>query len=1097
MGAAAEKTPILPAIPRLIHSKNPSHKDPYVIEMPDSERKYVTILFSDVSGYSTICEKIDPEDVQDLMTLLFSEIVKILMEYEGYVERIIGDEVMAVFGMPVVHEDDAVRAVKAAIDIHRLVDSMSHRLYRKLGRSLAMHSGISSGLVVTGNVDTKKRRHGIIGDTLNHASYLTKLAGAGEIFVGRETFNASSGFIRYKKMFYEGTGSDASPFIVYKVLESWDNPQKIRRLHGAKSKLIGRDAQLKKMADALDDLKAGRGSIHSIIGEAGTGKSRLISEFRYLSKTLNIEWLEGQAFSYTSGIPYFPIKDLLGRSIGIKANDTPVVIQSKITENLSEFLVKPEKIASFVSSLYGVPSKDIQDMTPESWKLKVMEAIIHLLSEMSGQTDIVICLEDVHWMDPSTLELLMFFLETTNLPIMFICSIRAEEIQNVTYLPPVSPYSFSKIELDALSSTQSIEMVASLLNTSQIPESLERFITDNMNGNPFYIEEVVNALIESRLLVKRGDAWITDGDVEKAALPSSIFGLISDRFGRLDKTAKIISQEASVIGRSFAYDLLKRITHTPALLDHSLEQLQKLDLIYLVKDEPEVIYAFKHGILHDVVYNGILLKERRVVHEKIACILEKSARDMLEGIYDTLAFHFSMGKSWRKAVQYLVKSGQKSLKQNSLEEAHGYYQRAYDLFKNSENRLQTEKELLADLLIKWFFVFNARGYFNELLSLLEENEEIINTIEDKHYMGMFYVCKGWVHQRKEQVKEAYDYLSKAIAIGEETMDRMVTSYARTFMIWVCTDMGRLDDAITFMKKVHADPPLISGNRSGWRPEADLTLARFNLTGPTITYWFMGNCRQCNRLGNLLLTQGEKNRDISSSVEGYQGLGMACLASGDYLKAAENFKKAVQKAANPVHAYGSKFLLGYAYLATGNALKARKIIDEMLALSTTKGNDYIGNTARGLMGLINFVEGNLSEGMKQVLHYRNDVGKRGKVYHQVSSEFYLGRIYLELFMKDEKVNRPALLKNIVFFALHLPFAKKRAESHLLKAFEMADRINAKGIKGQAGFELFRLYLAKGNKGRAKTWLLKSIDQFKICNADVHLATARKALADLES
>lgn len=266
-----------------------------------SERKRVTVLFSDLSGYTTLCERLDPEDVREMMSRIFKEVVGIIIRYEGYIDRIIGDEVLAVFGIPRIHEDDPIRAIHAALDIHGAVSRMTDQFKRQLERPLAMHSGIATGLVVTGETDLATGRHGLTGEAVNRASLLTNSAASDEILVGPDTMASASGFFHFEKYSRIAGKGTAEIIEAYRVRNVEKKPDKIHRLQGLRSRLIGRDAEMKALGDAMAAVSRGRGCCVFLEGEAGTGKSRLIYEFKKVWVSQGIQWLQGNAYTYTQG----------------------------------------------------------------------------------------------------------------------------------------------------------------------------------------------------------------------------------------------------------------------------------------------------------------------------------------------------------------------------------------------------------------------------------------------------------------------------------------------------------------------------------------------------------------------------------------------------------------------------------------------------------------------------------------------------------------------------------------------------------------------------------------------------------------------------
>jgi len=288
------------------------------IEKPDptseGERKHVTVLFSDLSGYTAMSEKLDPEDVKEITGRMYGKISKIVSKYDGFIEKYAGDAVMALFGANQSHEDDPVRAVKAAQEIHGMVESMSPQFEEKIGQTLSMHSGINTGLVVTGELNLEKGVHGVAGDTINVAARLSATAKAGDILVDHETYSRTEGYFQFENLEPVQLKGKANAVQVHRFLAVKEHPQKIHRLHGLRTELIGRKAEMAQLSEAVENLSQGKGSVFSIIGAAGTGKSRLVEEFKAGLNLGKIQWREGQAF------PYAQILECLEKALQISAD---------------------------------------------------------------------------------------------------------------------------------------------------------------------------------------------------------------------------------------------------------------------------------------------------------------------------------------------------------------------------------------------------------------------------------------------------------------------------------------------------------------------------------------------------------------------------------------------------------------------------------------------------------------------------------------------------------------------------------------------------------------------------------------------------------
>jgi predicted ATPase len=355
-------------------------------------------------------------------------------------------------------------------------------------------------------------------------------------------------------------------------------------------------------------------------------------------------------------------------------------------------------------------------VSPEFWKSKFQKGMLLLLSALAKQGLTIICLEDIHWADPSSLELVRFLLTEIRQPVIFICVYRPIITLFSGHQVNTRPHPYHEIILQDLSRSESQEMVQSLLKAERIPSDLQRFIQAKVEGNPFFLEEAINSLIESDSLIRDNGGWRISQQISKVDISSTIQGLISARVDRLEQESKRILQEASVIGRSFYYAILKKISELKEGIDKSLSGLERLDLIKAKRIQPELEYFFKHALTQEVVYNGLLRKERRKIHIGIGEEIEQLFIDRLPEFYETLSYHFKKGRSISKAIHYLMKSGEKSLARYALDESHQYYTEAYQLIVEIPDKTKSDNELLIDLLMKWALVFYYQGEFGRLPS---------------------------------------------------------------------------------------------------------------------------------------------------------------------------------------------------------------------------------------------------------------------------------------------------------------------------------------------------------------------------------------------
>jgi class 3 adenylate cyclase/tetratricopeptide (TPR) repeat protein len=1076
----------LRAAPSAVHVKPTVPEISSTPKIADSERKHVTVLFSDMSGYTAMTEKLDPEEVKEIMGKIFGEISKVVSRYEGFIEKFIGDAVMALFGVPKSHEDDPVRAIKVAREIHDIVSNISPQYEQRIGKPLAMHTGICTGLVVTGEVNVERGTHGVLGDTINTAARLSGLAKPGEVVISPDTYHQAEGYFNFEALEPTTVKGKAEPIKPYRVISPKDDPTKTHRLSGMRAELIGRKVEMSQLQDALNNLKQGKGSIFSIVGDAGTGKSRLIEEFKNTLDLNTIQWREGHAYAYSQNIPYFPLMDLLSRAWQIQDGDSPEQVKKKVEAGAGFLISDRSDLIPFLGSLYSLKYPEIDNVSPEYWKAKLHEAVQMILSALTRRAPTVICIEDLHWADPSSVELLRNILSDFRYPAVFLCIYRPT-FNLFTSHQAGTIKSYQEIRLHDLSPTDAQSMVESLLKTDAAPGELKKFIRDRVEGNPFYLEEVINSLLETATLIPEDDKWNLTKPLTEANIPSTVQGVISARLDRLEIETKRILQEASVIGRAFLYEILKQITDLKEQIDKSLMGLERLDLIRTRSLQPDLEYIFKHALTQEVVYNGLLKKERQNIHEKIGQVMEELFRDRLPEFYEALAYHFRHGLSIVKAVDYLMKAGQKSLNRYSLDESHQYYQDAFELLNTKPDKTKEEEKLIVNLLVNWALVYNWRGDYKGLVELLNNSKGMAESIDDKKMLGMFYGWLGFSLGRREIYDHGYEYLTKALKIGEESTDIKVIGYCCSWLTWTCAEMGLLNKALEYGERAQKNIP---------PSKSDPHLFQYTFFGLGMANYFIGNNKATMDMAAILINDGYDRDDLRSKSMGFFVKGFGNLTRGDFQSAINDFKTAITLSIDPWTSYPEKFCLGMTFVANSQFKEAESYLEEAIKFGRDFGVEVITTVATGFMGIVSIANGSMNEGVGLVENTIQTLLGKGSKYRYALLNYTMGKVYLQIVQGGGgKKDLSFLAKNIGFLIRTVPFAHQKAEKHFNIAINIAKEIGAKGVLAQAYLDMGRLRRTKGKADEARKYITDAVQLFEECEADVFLKQAKEALAAL--
>ncbi len=1050
------------------------------------ERKHVTVLFADLSGYTAMSEKLDPEELKEIMTRVFNRIKAVIAKYDGFIEKFAGDAVMAVFGVPHAHEDDPVRAIRAAKEIHELVKLISPEVEGKTGAPLSMHSGINSGLVVTGEVNADKGTHGLAGDPINLASRLCSLAGSEEILVGHDTYRRSSIYFTFEELEPTKVKGKAKPVSIYKVLPFGEQLPAGQHPAVSTGKLIGRRFELAQLTEAVESIHTGKSAIISISGEAGTGKSRLVAEFKAGLDLGKVQWLEGHAFAYSQNMPYSQLIDMLNRALAIEEGDSPVRVREKIETGLALSIEEPNEVVPYIGSLYALEYPEAEAVSPEFWKFRLRDAIQAVLAALTRNRPAVICLEDIHWADPSSLDLLRYILSDFNYPALFICIYRLPFRLFTTQQQSGLGKSYQEIQLQDLSASEAQSMVEAMLASENIPGDLRKFVQEKVEGNPFYLEEVINALTESKILIRENGGWKLTQPIQELELSSSVYSVISSRLDRLELDTKRVLQEASVIGRAFLYDILEKISTLQSKVDRCLSGLERLDIIRARSVQPELEYIFKHAITQEVVYNNLLKKDRREIHERIGMVIEELFKDRLSEFYETLAYHFKQGQSVQKAVHYLMLSGEKSLKKYAVEEADRYYTEAFEILASIKSGTPDENRLLIDLLIKWAYVLYYLGDFKKLNTLLSAQKQLAESLDDSARLGMFYAWMGMALWARGRYKDSHSYLTRALELGEKINNTDVIGYACTWLSWTSTELGRLEEGRSLGLRAQEISKAL---------KEDKYLYFKSLGGIGYNAWVSGRRDIAFDCGNQLLSYGQKHSNIRSSVMGYFIKGCSYFMNGELGPAIKCFREAVRISADPYYEQFPKLMLGMGYVLNGSIEDAEDALWHVMDFSQLHGTETIGTVAQVFSGLCTILRGHLNRGIKIMETGAKPYLENDSKWRYAMVEHVLAKVYLQMTDKDARLSPLAMVKNIGFLLTNLPVVNRKIEQHLTKAIELAGAASARGIQAQALLDYGVYHRSKKRVAKARQCISEAIALFKEGNADGYLRQAEDTLASL--
>jgi class 3 adenylate cyclase len=540
------------------------------------ERKQVTVMFADISGFTAMSEKLDPEEVRSMINACFERLGVVIDRYEGHIDKFIGDEIMALFGAPIAHENDPERALRAALDMMAALAEFNAEHAARIPKPLALHFGINTGLVIAGGIGTSQRQdYSVMGDAVNLASRLEGLSEAGEILVGENTYRLTAPLFEFEALKPVKVKGKENPIQVYQVLRAKAAAGQVRGIEGLTSPLVGRQAEMEILETALSQAHQGQGGVITIIGEAGIGKSRLIAEASLNGRFDDrVRWAEGRAVSYGENASYLVTRRLFCDLLSLEPEARPAEIGAALQAEVNRlFPDHPDDIYPFLGHMLEVPlstdeARQVKYLEGDALHRQILASTRRFLSASAMDEPLILVWEDLHWADPSSLALLEALLPLTQTyPVLLLLAYRPRQEKRIWVFHEKARQlldaALTCIELTPLTLDESRQLLDNLLGGGDLGPRTVELILNKAEGNPFYIEEVIRSLIDHAMLRRADDSqgWTVVGNVETVEIPDTLQGVIMSRIDRLNPEMKHLLQIASVIGRNFPYRVLDRIVN--------------------------------------------------------------------------------------------------------------------------------------------------------------------------------------------------------------------------------------------------------------------------------------------------------------------------------------------------------------------------------------------------------------------------------------------------------------------------------------------------------------------------------------------------------
>jgi class 3 adenylate cyclase/tetratricopeptide (TPR) repeat protein len=731
----------------------------------------VTVLFADLKGSMELLADRDPEDARKLLDPVLEHMMEAVHRYEGTVNQVMGDGIMALFGAPIAHEDHAVRACYAALDMQGAIRRYADEVWRTDGITVKIRVGLNSGEVVVRAIGSDLRvDYTAVGQTTHLAARMEQLATPGTVLLTADTLRLAEGYVTAKPLGPVPVKGLEAPMEVYELTGA--GPLR-SRLHAAAvrglTRFVGREGELDHLRQALSRAAAGHGQVVAIVGEPGVGKSRLVWEVTHSYRVHGWLVLQAGSVSYGKAMSYLPVIDLLKGYFAIEDRDGPRAVQEKVTGKLLTLDRALEGSLPALLSLLDVPTDDPQwpMLDPPQRRRRTLDAVKRLLLRESQVQPLLVVFEDLHWIDSETQALLDALVESLPAARMFLL---------VNYRPEYQPpwgsrTSYTQLRLDPLPPGHAEELLGALLGADPVLEPLRRTLIARTEGNPFFLEESVRALVETGALAGERGAYRLARPLPGIQVPATVQAVLGARIDRLLPEDKTLLQTASVIGKDVPLALLRAMVE-PILgeLDAAIGRLQAAEFLYEASLFPDPEYTFKHALTHDVAYGSLLQDRRRSLHARIAATIERLYPDRLAEHVERLAHHAFRGELWEKAVRYLRQAGAKALTRSANREALAYFEQALTALGHLPETRETRVEAI-DLRFDLRAALFPLADFERIDKYLREAEALAKSLDDQRRLGwtLAHIAANLLGARGSTT-EARMCADQVQAIGETLAD---------------------------------------------------------------------------------------------------------------------------------------------------------------------------------------------------------------------------------------------------------------------------------------------------------------------------------------
>jgi class 3 adenylate cyclase/tetratricopeptide (TPR) repeat protein len=1034
------------------------------------ERKQVTVLFADLKDSTELIRGLDPEAAQQLLDPAIHHMMDAVHRFEGTVNQVLGDGIMALFGAPIAHEDHALRACYAALAMQTAMRAYTDEVRRTRGLELRMRVGLNAGEVVVRAIGNDLHMdYSAVGETTVLAARMEQTAMPGSIRLSAATLRLVEGLVQVTALGPVPVKGLAEPVEVFELVGA---SHLRRRLQAAAARgltpFVGRQHELEALHQALAQAQAGQGQVVALVGEAGVGKSRLVHEVIHSHRTQDWRVLESASVSYGKATPYVPVIDLLKRYAQVEDRDDTRTIRARVT---GQILTLDETLQDTVPALLALldvlpDDSPFLHLDPSQRRQRTLETLQRVLLRESQVQPLLLVFEDLHWIDSETQALLDRLVESLPTASLLLLVNYRPEYQHAWG----SKTYYTQLRLDPLPPASAEVFLAGLLGDDPSLAPLPPLLMARTAGNPFFLEESVRTLVETAALVGTPGAYRLAAPLQQGLpIPVTVQAVLAARIDRLAPEEKGLLQTAAVLGPDVPFTLLQAIADmSEAALHRSLAHLQAAEFLYETRLFPEPEYTFKHALTHEVAYGSLLLERRRGLHARLVEAIEALAPERGGERVERLAHHALRGEVWEKAVAYCQQAGARAWDRAAFREAVTAFEQALQALTHLPEDDDT-RVLAIDIRLALGNALTQLGEHGRRLALLDKAETLARALDDRARLG-------WVLASMALALRITGDPDGAMAASRQALDLAVALDDRALQAEASLYLGLAYEAIGDFGRA---AELLRHNVEATHQQSDTlnTNVRILSQSQALLVWTLGS------LGAF--AEGRRHAEEALRLATLEGRGATPIV---------------------VHAFVSRL-----YLAQGDLEHAIRVCTQGLTLSRASGNRNVLMLVAGL-GYAYALQGRLTEGrvlMEEAVSESISTGARRAVFWAWLSECCRlqghGAEALQHACQALGVARQQKASGEEALALHQlgvvhahadPPDVAQAEAHYQQALALAEELGMRPLQAHCHYGLGTLYTTRGHQEQARAALVTAIDLYRDMDMAFWLPQAEAALAQVE-